>query len=167
MTDASWYALWVKSRHEFVTAGELGRKGIETFLPSVSRVRQWKDRKKLVDFPLFPGYLFVRIGPGPKEFLNVVNTRGSVTLVSLEPGVPAAVPPEEIESLKLLVGGKAPIDLYPALQEGTLVRIRRGPLKGALGVLAKREDEHRFVVNIELLGRSVGTRIYAEDVEAA
>src|SRR5512147_949641 len=84
--ETKWYALWVKSRHEFVTERELDRKGIETFLPTVSKVRQWKDRKKLVDFPLFPGYLFVRVTPRADEFLNVVTTQGSVTLVALEPG---------------------------------------------------------------------------------
>lgn len=70
-----WFALYVKSRHEFVASSELKQKGIETFLPSVMKLNQWKDRKKLVEFPLFPGYLFVHVPPSPEEFLNVLKTK--------------------------------------------------------------------------------------------
>lgn len=165
MTNSNWYALRVKSRYEFVTAGELERKGIEHFLPFVSKMRQWKDRKKEVAFPLFPGYLFVRIVPRSDAFLNVVKTRGSVTLVALEPGHPSPVAPDEITSLRLMLKSGKPFEIYPALQEGTPVRIRRGPLRGAVGVLACRADEHRFAVNVDILGRSVGMKIFADDFE--
>lgn len=167
MDNENWYALWVKSRHEFVISQELSRKGIDNFLPTMARMRQWKDRKQLVDFPLFPGYLFVRIIPEPGEFLNVVKTRGSVCLVSLEPGHPTSIPPQEIDSLKAMLGSGEPIDVFPALRDGTAVRVKRGPLCGAVGILSKREDHHMFLVNIDILGRSVGMKIYAEDVEQA
>lgn len=163
----NWYALYVKSRHEFVAEGELRRKGIETYLPSVKRLRRWKDRKKFVDFPLFPGYLFVNVQQRPEEFLNVLRTRGVVTLVSSEPGYPTPIPSEEINSLMLLVESGKELDIYPHLKEGTRVRVRRGPLKSAEGILEKKEDQYIFLVNIEILGRSVGVKIYADDAEAA
>jgi len=162
-----WFALYVKSRHEFVTDGELQKKGIETFLPSVKISKQWKDRRKLIDFPLFPGYLFVHICPNPEEFLNVYKTRGAVTLVYAEPGYPAPVSPEEISSLKLLIESRKELDIYPHIKEGTRVRVRRGPLKGAEGILEKKEDQYIFLANIEILGRSVGVKIYADDIESA
>lgn len=166
MTE-NWYALRVRSRHEFVTAEELTRKNIANFLPSVPRTRQWKDRKKTVDFPLFPGYLFVHLDPRPGVFLNVLKTRGSVCFVSLEPGRPTAVLPQEIESLKILLQSGSQLDVFPAFKEGTTVRVKRGPLSGTVGILAKRKDQDMFLVNIEILGRSVGLKIHAEDVEQA
>jgi len=167
MSDVNWYALWVRSRQEFVSADELQRKGIETFLPSVSRVRQWKDRKKLVVFPLFPGYLFVHVAPDAEVFLNVVKTRGAVSLLGQEPGYPAPVDPQEIRSLRLMIDSGEPLDLYPQLQEGAAVRIKQGPLKGAQGVLAEKNDQRLFVVNVNILGRSIGMKIDAEDIERA
>jgi transcription antitermination factor NusG len=167
LTLQSWYALRVKSRHEFVVSQELSRKGIDNFLPAVTRVQQWKDRKKMVDFPLFPGYVFVHLVPAPGEFLNVVKTRGSVSFVSLEPGHPTAVSPDEISSLRVMLESGGPIDVFPSLREGTSVRVKRGPMLGAVGVLAQREDHHMFIVNIDILGRSVGLKIHAEDVEQA
>lgn len=166
MTE-NWYALRVRSRHEFVTAEELTRKNIANFLPSVPRTRQWKDRKKTVDFPLFPGYLFVHLDPRPGAFLNVLKTRGSVCFVSLELGQPTAVSPQEIESLKILLQSGSQLDVFPAFKEGTTVRVKRGPLSGTVGILAKRKDHDMFLVNIEILGRSVGLKIHAEDVEQA
>jgi transcriptional antiterminator NusG len=165
MMTENWYALRVKSRHEFVTSEELARKDIETFLPSVSRVRQWKDRKKTVDFPLFPGYVFVHLDPRPGEFLHVLQTRGSVCFVSLEPGQPTSVSPEEIASLRAMLKSGEQLDVFPAFKEGTVVRVKRGPLCGAVGVLAKRKNQDMFFVNIDILGRSVGLNIHAEDVE--
>ncbi len=165
--ELNWYALAVKSRHEFVAADELRKKGVETFLPSVVKTRQWKDRRKAVEFPLFPGYLFVRIYPQAEEFLKVVKTRGSVTFVSLDPGHPTPVASGEIYSLKMMIENRGHVDIYPHLHEGARVRVKKGPLKGAEGVLAKKEGEYLFLVNIEILGRSVGTKIYAEDIEQA
>lgn len=162
-----WFALYVKSRHEFVTNGELQKKGIETFLPSVKISRQWKDRRKLIDFPLFPGYLFVHIYPNPEEFINVFKTRGAVKFISAGQGYPTPVPLEEIRSLKLVNESGKELDIYPHIKEGTWVRVRRGPLKGAEGILNKKEDQYMFMVNIKLLGRSVGLKIYADDIENA
>jgi transcription termination/antitermination protein NusG len=167
MMTENWYALWVKSRHEFVTAEELSRKSIVNFVPSVARTRQWKDRKKVVNFPLFPGYLFVHIAPEPALFLDVVKTRGSVGFVSLEPGHPSSIAPEDIVSLKIMLACGEPIDVFPAFREGMIVRVKRGPLCSAVGILIKKEGCHIFLVNFDILGRSVGLKICADDVELA
>ena len=162
----NWYAINVKSRHEFVAQGELSRKKIDTFLPTVNRTRQWKDRKKHVDFPVFPGYLFVWLPSLQEAFLSVLRTRGVVTLLSSQPGCPTPIPDDEIRSLILLLQSKQDFDIYPHLKAGTPVRITRGPLQGAMGILEKKEDGHMFIVSVDLLGRSVGVKIYAEDIEA-
>jgi len=160
-----WFALYVKSRHEFFTNNELRKKGIETFLPAVKKWRQWKDRKKLVDFPLFPGYLFVHIYPNPERLLDVLKTKGAVDLLSTELTRPTPVSSEEIHSLRLLIESGKELDIYPHLKEGIGVRVRRGLFKGAEGILQEREDQYIFLVNIKLLGRSVGVKIHADDIE--
>lgn len=162
-----WYAVYVKSRHEFVVFNELREKGIDAFLPSIKKMSQWKDRKKLVQHPLFPGYVFVGLPSYPGAFLTVLKTRGVVTFIALEPGRPTPVAPEEISSLRLLIEGGGEIDIYPHLKEGTRVRVKSGPLMNAEGILAKRENEYLFAVNIELLGRSVAVKIGVHDIELA
>jgi transcriptional antiterminator NusG len=163
----NWYALYVKSNHEFVVRDELSRKRIESFLPTVRKMRQWKDRQKWVDFPVFPGYLFIRVHPFPEDFLHALRTRGAISLLSAQPGCPTPVAAEEIVSLQLLVESGEPLDIYPHLKEGTRVRVRRGPLKGAEGNLQRKENHYTFLVNIELLGRSIGVKIFADDLEEA
>jgi len=162
----NWYAVHVKSRHEFVAASELVRKGIEIFVPSVKKQRQWKDRKKLIEFPLFPGYAFVRVPAYPGAFVEVLKTRGIAGFVTLEPGSPARVDSNEIDSLRLLVGSGMDIDVYPQLREGTRVRITKGPLTNAEGVLIRKIDEFVFIVNVDILGRSVAVKIAPHDVNA-
>jgi len=161
----NWYAVYVKPRHEFVAFSELQRKRVEAFLPSVKKISQWKDRKKLIEYPLFPGYVFVQVPSYPGAFLTVLKTRGVVSFIALEPGKPTAAAPEEINALRLIIESGNDIDIYPHLKQGTRVRAKSGPLKYAEGVLAKRGDEDLFVVNIELLGRSVAVKIHVHDIE--
>jgi len=161
-----WYAVYVRSRHEFVTADELTRKGIETYLPVVKKVSQWKDRKKQIEYPLFPGYVFVRVPVYPGAFLDVLKTRGAVAFVSLEPGTPTPVAAAEIDSLRILIGSGREIDVHPWLKEGMRVRIKNGPLANVEGVLNRKENECIFSVNVELLGRCVAVKVTPQDIEA-
>ena len=167
MANANWYALYVKPRHEFVVSGELQQKGINAFLPSVTKLRQWKDRKKQVEFPLFPGYLFVHVPPDPHELSRAIKTRGTVSFVSLKPGMPTPVASEEINSLMIMLASGEPVDIYPDLREGAPVRVKRGVFEGAEGFLEKKDSQCIFIVGIKLLGKSVGVQIHADDIEAA
>lgn len=161
----NWYAAYIKSRHEFVAEKELSKKEIETFLPVVKKLRTWKDRKKWIDFPLFPGYLFIKTIPSYENFLNILITRGVVTLISSDIGIPIPIPDDEINSLRLMLESGRDIDIYPNLKEGSRVRIKRGPLTGAEGTLKIKDEQYMFLVNIDILGRSVGVKVYAEDLE--
>jgi transcription termination/antitermination protein NusG len=164
--DAEWYAVHVKSRHEFVVHDDLMRKRQTVFSPSVQKLSQWKDRQKLIKFPLFPGYLFVEVGSSPYAFMDVLKTRGVVAFVSLQPGRPTPILREEIEALKLMIASGKEIDIYPSLKEGTRVRMKNGPLKHAEGIISKRENQYLFVINIEILGRSLAVKLSARDIEA-
>lgn len=138
---------------------------IKTFLPVVERPRRWKDRRKPVAFPLFPGYLFVYIDESPQSRLAVLKTNGIVRLLGMVPGRPKPVPEEQILSLKRLVENKVSLDPYPYLKEGQRVRIRRGLLAGVEGILIKRPGKHILVLSVDVLQKGVSLKIDASEVE--
>lgn len=160
-----WYAIHVKSRHEFRALERLTSAGIEAFLPVVERLQRWKDRKKLISFPLFPGYLFVHIHKIYEEMLGVLKTQGVVRFIGMTPCEPEPVPEEQIISLKKLIENKESLDPYPYLKEGQRVRIKRGPLAGVEGILAERKGQHLLVLSVDILQQGVSLKIDASDVE--
>jgi transcription antitermination factor NusG len=80
--NAPWYAIWTRSRHEQVVRDQIEKKGFEAFLPTVARWSRWKDRKKKIDWPLFPGYCFARFNPD--ERLPILTCSGVVSIVSFD-----------------------------------------------------------------------------------
>ncbi len=165
-SEYNWYAVYVKARHEFRVLERLKKSGIETFLPLVERLSKWKDRKKLIPYPLFPGYIFVHIRRSPVDIRAVLKTQGVVRFLSFEPRNPEVIPEEQIYSLKRLIESKEHIDPYPYVKVGQRVRVKRGPLTGAEGILIRKGKGHLFVVSIDILRRSVSVEIDASDVEA-
>lgn len=164
--DYYWYALYVKAKHEFKVLERLTRSGIEVFLPYVERLSKWKDRKKLIQHPLFPGYIFVHIRRTHQDIMTVMKTEGVVRFLGFEPWNPEVIPEEQIYSLRRLIESKEQIDPYPYIREGQRVTIKRGPLTGVTGILVKKEDRHIFIISIDILKRSVAVKIDASDVEA-
>ena len=160
-----WYAVYVRSRHEFKVREEFLKSRIENFLPAVDRLRRWKDRKKLVTFPLFPGYLFVHI-PGSRDaVLSVLKTKGVVRFLGRTAGAPEPVPDMQVESLKTLVASGRDIEVYPYLHEGERVRIKWGPLAGIEGILKEKRGQHLLVLSIDILQQGASVRVDAADVE--
>jgi len=161
-----WYVLHVRSRHEYRVRDQLIGAGIEEFLPLVERLRRWKDRKKLVLFPLFPGYLFVHIAENNDTFVEILKMYGVARFLGVIPTRPLPVPDGQIDALQKLLEIKATLDPYPYLQEGQRVNIVRGPLAGASGYLVEKRDRHLFVVAVDILRQGVSVKIDASDVEA-
>jgi transcription antitermination factor NusG len=161
----AWFALYVKPRHEFLVLGDLTSTGREVYLPAVNRVSQWKDRKKRIDSPLFPGYLFARVVPDSEQFLGLVKTRGVVRILSAVPGQPTPVPDGEISALKTLLASDRELDIHPELQAGKAVRIKKGVFEGVEGVVSQKGEQFLLQVNISMLGRCVTVKISADDVE--
>ncbi len=160
-----WFAIYVKSRHEFQAFERLNLKGIEAFLPTVERLRKWKDRKKMVTFPLFPGYLFVHIPKSVNDILSVLKVNGVVRFIGKEQNNPDSIPDEQIMSLKRLVESKETLDPYPYLKEGQTVRIRRGALSGVEGILIEKLGQHMLVLSVDILRQGVAVRVDASDVD--
>jgi transcription termination/antitermination protein NusG len=163
----AWFALYVKPRHEFLVRSDLENNGREVYLPAVNKVSQWKDRKKRIDFPLFPGYLFARVVPESECFLGLMKTRGVMKILSAVPGHPTPVPDGEIAALKTLLAGDKELDIHPELQAGKVVRIKKGVFESVEGVLSKKGDQFLLHVNITMLGRCVTVKLFADDVELA
>jgi transcription antitermination factor NusG len=143
--------------------GLLAERGVECFLPLCRVHSQWKDRKKWVEKPLFPGYLFVRIQS--EEIPVVRGTRGVAGLLGPEPLKPSIVQDAEVENIRRLVTSEAKVDPYPYLKPGQLVCIRRGPLQGVEGTIIRKANRCLLVISVNLLGRSVAAEVSAEDVQ--
>jgi transcription antitermination factor NusG len=162
-SDLQWFAIWTRSRHEQVVRGQLERKHIEAFLPTVTRWSRWKDRKKRIDWPLFPGYCFARFDP--QERLPVMKCAGVVRIVSFE-GEPAPIPEHEIEGIRQLVQTDLAYDPCPMIREGTVVEVIHGPLKGVVGRLVRKGARARLVLSVDLIGQAVSVEVDAADVRA-
>jgi transcription termination/antitermination protein NusG len=158
---ATWYALWTRSRHEQVVRTQLEQKQIEAFLPTVTKWSRWKDRKKLVDWPLFPGYCFAKFDPNAR--LPVLTCAGVVNIVSFE-GEPAPIPEHEIAGIRQLVDSELAFDPCPLVREGMMVEVVYGPLKGVVGRLVRKNDKARLVLAVDLIGQAVSVEVDAADV---
>jgi transcriptional antiterminator NusG len=157
-----WFALWTKSRHEQVVRTQLEQKAIEAFLPTLPRWSRWKDRKKKIDWPLFPGYCFARFDP--RQRLHVLKCGGVVNIVSVE-GEPAAIPEYEIHAIRQLVESDLAFDPCPLIREGMMVEVTHGPLKGVVGRLSRKSDKARLVLSVDLIGQAVSVEVDAADVK--
>lgn len=160
-TREAWFAVWTRSRHEGVVLEQLLGKGVEAFLPTIPRWSRWKDRKKRIDWPLFPGYCFARVDP--EASLQVLTCSGVVSLVSFE-GRPAAIPDEEIEAVRTLVQSDLQYDPCPFISEGDKVEVIAGPLRGVVGRLIRKGAHARLVLAVDLIGQGVSVEVDAGDV---
>jgi transcription antitermination factor NusG len=161
-TFSPWYALWTRSRHEAVVREQLTRKGIEAFLPTVGKWSQWKDRRKKIDWPLFPGYCFARFKKD--ESLAVLTCMGVVTIVSFN-GKPAPIAEEEVQGLRRVVETQMACDPCPLTSEGCVVQVVSGPLKGIVGRLVQKDAHHVAVMlGVELINQAVRVTVHAGDV---
>lgn len=156
-----WFAAYTRSHHEKCVAEQLKARTVEHFLPLYETVRNWKDRRKRMELPLFPGYIFVRIPL--HERLRVLVVPGVVRLVGFD-NQPAALPDEEIEALHGVMGRGLRSEPHPYLTVGRRVRIARGALAGMEGVLVRKKGRLRLVLSIDLIRQSAMIEVDSADV---
>ena len=161
MSQSPWFAVWTRSRAEKVVHDQLVRKEIEVFLPTITRWSRWKDRRKRLDVPLFPGYCFARFDE--RNLLAVVSCQGVASVIHFD-GRPAPIPAIEIESIRTLVTSGLQYDPCPLIKEGSMVRVVSGPLKGVVGRLEHKAAHARLVLSVDLIGRGVSVTVDAADV---
>ena len=156
--NSQWSALHTRYQHERKVEALLNAKGFETFLPTYYTVRQWKDRKKSICEPLFPGYLFIA-GVNERR-LQIMSIPGACAIVSVA-GAPSTIPTAEIEAIRRCVSDPWKVEPHPRLQGGDSVRVQSGPLAGVEGILVRVKDSCRLVVSVEILGRAAAVEIDA------
>ena len=145
-----WFALYVQPRKEKVVEQELLKRGYEVYLPIKQVLRQWKDRKRIIEVPLIPSYVFMNIEE--KEVWDIVRINGCVKFIWFN-GKPCPIPDNQIDSIKLLLAKNVEIEqtsINPS--SGDLVRIIEGDFTGLVGVFLHKKEKNNFAVRISSLG---------------
>ena len=161
-----WYAIYVRSRHEKNIYSALLNKDIESSLPMKTVIRQWSDRKKKVEVPLFRGYVFIRIDIS-KDKLNILQTDGVVKFIGIR-NKPSRIPDEEIHWIHMMVEESNTVKNEKEIPSGQKVRVSSGPFKGVEGVAMRFGNQSRLVVVIESIMNAVSIEIspnYLEKVK--
>lgn len=161
-----WYAVLTTARHEKAVVRRLSEKGVKTFLPTVTEVHRWSDRKKIVEMPLFGCYLFAKVMPTNEERQKVLQTDSVLGFVGTSRlGTP--IPDEQIEAVQILVRERLPYKSHPFLRTGQRIRICSGALDGLEGILVGRKGNHKLVLSVDAMQRSLSVEIDGYDLEAA
>jgi transcriptional antiterminator RfaH len=163
-SSLSWYAVQTAYRCEQRVTADLATKGLETYLPLLREVHQWKDRKKIVDVPAFSGYLFVRYEPTLRNRVKVLETSGVVRLLGGN-HLPNRISEDEIEAVRRTVSSGVGCDRCDALTPGTSVRVTRGPLTGVQGRLVRIKNRVRLVIAISVFAQAISAEVDQSDVE--
>ena len=158
-----WFALTTRSQHEKKAVEALDLRGFETFLPLYRARRQWSDRTKVIELPLFPGYIFSRFNA--ERRLRVVTSPNITSIVGVSKK-PFPVADEEIQAIQAMVASGLPLEPWRYLEVGQRVRIEGGSLEGLTGILVQEKNSLRVVVNVNLLRRSVAVEISRERLVA-
>ena len=159
-----WFAVRVKSNYEKPVSAVLRGKGFDEFLPIYRSKRQWSDRVKIMDLPLFPGYLFCRLDLNKR--LPLLTTPGFLYLVG-KGKTPEPVEEQEIMAIQSVVRSGLPALPWPSVVVGQKVSMERGPLRGVDGVVARIADAHRIYVSVTLLHRSVSVEVDPDWIRSA
>ncbi len=157
-----WFAIYTRPRHEKKVYDELVDKNHEAFLPLVKRVRQWKDRKKTVEMPLFTSYLFARFDYKYRH--QILQTKGLVKIVNFS-GEPAVVPDWQIESLRRMLEHPQTLTLENYIRPGEIVEVTDGPFNGLKGMVRELRGSKRLVVTIDGIMQTVSVDIDTDFVK--
>lgn len=161
-----WYALHTRARHEKVVEQRLNQKAVTTYLPMITEVHRWSDRKKKVQLPLFSCYLFAKLAPTKVDRLRVLCVDGVFSFVG-PGGEGTPIPDGQIDAVRALVEGGLPCSTHPFLKIGQRVRVRSGALDGVEGVLVDRNGDSTLIISIDAIQRSLAVRVEGYEVEPA
>ncbi len=161
--EKSWLVFYTKPRHEFKAETEIAANDIEVFLPKITVLKKWSDRKKKVTEPLFKSYIFARCNE--KERMQILQLKSIVTNVHFM-GKPAHIPDWEIEGLKKMLEADLEIKVTDELRQGAIVKIIDGPLAGIKGIVKDaKQGKKEVAITIELLNRTVVACVPVANIE--
>ena len=161
---APWYAVRVKPNYEKPVAAALRGKGLEEFLPLFRSKRRWSDRVKVMDLPLFPGYVFCRLNLEAR--MPLITTPGFLYILGVGKN-PEPVDEAEIQAIQSVLRSGVAVTPWPSLMVGQKVQLKRGPLRGLVGVLTKiAANQLRMYVSVTLLKRSIAVEVAPDWIQA-
>jgi transcription antitermination factor NusG len=159
--ERAWYALYTKPRAEFKAAEQIGEAEVDYYMPTITTVRQWSDRKKKITEPLLRGYIFIYADE--KERVRALEQYSVVKCV-FDQGRPAKIPQWQIENLRKMLNASTDVFIQEGLMPGTQVKIKDGPFEGVIGKVQDNPNGKTIAVTIDLLNRSVVTYLPKESV---
>jgi transcription antitermination factor NusG len=151
-----WYGLRVRSRCEKLVAKDLANKGFEVCSACAPQRRIWIERIRIIEMPLFPGYVFASFDLS--RVSEVLTAPGLVSIIGFGNGY-FPVDDAEIEALRIMMAAGIEVHRNLEFRTGAKVRVRNGPLEGLEGVLVEIKNQHRLIVSVSLLQRSVGVDV--------
>jgi len=157
-----WYAIRVKSNCEFKVSEQLQEKKYKVYLPTYQQISLRKDRKKILNKPLFPGYIFIHCIMEHKVQLDLYKVRGFYKLLEIQ-GKPIPIPEHEIKQIKIVTKSDLLINSLKGLRRGDPIKVLEGPLTGITGAyVSEDQDKMKFYVNISFFDRvlEVGLESY-------
>jgi len=162
--SSCWFALRTRSRHEKVAAHHLELGGIDTYVPLVSKVNRWSDRKKLVETPLFPGYVFAFLSYTSEQRIRALRSHGVVGFVGPQ-GQGTPIPSDQIEGVRRIIDNKIDFHQEECLRVGQRVRIRGGCMDGLEGVVINCKGMNTLVISIGVIQRSLCINLDGYSIE--
>jgi transcription antitermination factor NusG len=159
-----WFAILARTSREKNATVLLENAGFECYLPTIKFKRQWSDRLKEIELPLFPGYLFCRMNP--QNRLPVLMTPGVIQIVGVGK-TPVPVDEQEVAAIQRAGKSGVPIMPWPYLQGGQVTQIEQGPLRGLTGIVIRIKSGLKLVLSVNLLQRSIAVEIDRSWVGAA
>lgn len=157
--NKKWFALYTKPKHEFKASLQLKAEGIDFYLPVITKVKQWSDRKKKITEPLLRGYIFIF---ADEKERNISLEQFSIVRCIFDNGRPAVIPEWQMENLKKFLRKDEEVIVNSGIVPGAKVKILDGPFEGIIGVIKQEAKGKTIAINIELLNRSVLTQISNE-----
>jgi len=151
-----WYAIYTRSRYEKKVSIEFEERGLEHFLPLMPQLRNWKDRKKIVNMPIFPGYVFVNIKLSEK--IHVLRANGVVRFIEFN-GSPSPIPDAQIEDVRQLLKYPDRVETASYFNCGDPVEITVGPFSGIKGKIIHSRGKQRLLVGIEIIQQAISVEI--------
>ena len=152
-----WIAVYTKSRHEKVVIQELENKNIEAYCPIFKERRQWSDRKRWVEFPLFRSYVFAKIEL--KNSIYILQTMGVHHIIKFQGNI-SIIPDEIIQNIKSMIDGGFTVEQVEYFVKGDEVIVVDGPLKGMDGIVVKIKNENKLVLKVAAIQQAIAVQIH-------
>ena len=154
--DSKWYAIRVRSRYEKKVLHDLEKAGFTVSLPLITMEREWSDRRKKVELPLFSGYVFIKIDL-EEAFYRVLQTVGVVQFVGLR-GSPRPIPDRQMYWLDLILTQES-VTSYSDYPHGSEVKVTHGPLIGLEGRVIQKKSQSRLIVWFDVIMMGLAVEI--------